>query len=270
MAKAFTPCENDTGFRKAVYGLCWFHTILIERKKFKTLGWNVSYAFNDSDYLVCEDTLANYMGRQKDGVTAEHYDKTKDVPWAAVQYLIAMANYGGRVTDDRDRRLIKVYAAEIFEADLIGIERWRPVGTDELNYQYPMDEANFKGPDPQSILVPEYFSTMIQDQMEENDMPQAYGQHTNAEITSQIMDSMELLDSILSLQPAQTSTGNEGSSDSKILNLIEELKVKVPVSIDVPALKFKFRNDDNPLNVVLMQEVQRYNALLEILKKSLV
>jgi hypothetical protein len=28
--------------------------------------------------------------------------------------LIAEANYGGRVTDDRDRRLIKVYAKEIF------------------------------------------------------------------------------------------------------------------------------------------------------------
>jgi len=34
------------------------------------------------------------------------------------------------------------------------------------------------------------------------DPPIAFGQHTNAEITSQIMDSNELLASILSLQPA--------------------------------------------------------------------
>lgn len=41
MGKNFTRCEKDMEFRKAVYGLVWFHAILIERKKFKTLGWNV-------------------------------------------------------------------------------------------------------------------------------------------------------------------------------------------------------------------------------------
>jgi len=46
----FTLCTDDRSFRKAVFGLCWFHTIMIERKKFKTLGWNVGYSFNDSDY----------------------------------------------------------------------------------------------------------------------------------------------------------------------------------------------------------------------------
>ena len=54
----FTNVEADKIFRKAVFGLCWFHTILIERKKFKSLGWNVVYSFNDSDYQVCEDLLA--------------------------------------------------------------------------------------------------------------------------------------------------------------------------------------------------------------------
>jgi len=63
MGKAFTPVDKQREFRKAVFCLTWFHTLLIERKKFKSLGWNVSYAFNDSDYQVCEDTLANYMGR---------------------------------------------------------------------------------------------------------------------------------------------------------------------------------------------------------------
>ena len=47
------------------------------------------------------------------------------MPWQAVQYLIADANYGGRVTDDLDRRLLKVYAGEIFNDSLL-IERWKP------------------------------------------------------------------------------------------------------------------------------------------------
>lgn len=46
----FTTVDQDRSFRKTVFGLAWFHTLVIERKKFKSLGWNVTYAFNDSDY----------------------------------------------------------------------------------------------------------------------------------------------------------------------------------------------------------------------------
>jgi len=55
---------------------------LIERKKFKTLGWNVGYSFNDSDYQVCEDTIAGYLGRELEGgVYADSYQKNSKVPW---------------------------------------------------------------------------------------------------------------------------------------------------------------------------------------------
>ncbi len=61
--------------------------------------------------------------------------------------MIAEANYGGRITDDRDRRLIKVFAKEIFNENLITAEKWKPPGTDDLNYGYPADEQNVKNPD---------------------------------------------------------------------------------------------------------------------------
>jgi len=37
--------------------------------------------------------------------------------------------------------------------------------------------------------------------MDPIDLPIAFGQHVNAEITSQIMDTTEVLESIISLQP---------------------------------------------------------------------
>jgi dynein heavy chain len=83
----FAHVDQDRNYRKAVFGLCWFHTILIERKKFKSLGWNVSYAFNDSDFLVCEDLLAIYMGRldPEEGkpidTGATGYDKRAPLAW---------------------------------------------------------------------------------------------------------------------------------------------------------------------------------------------
>jgi dynein heavy chain len=90
--------------------------------------------------------------------------------------------------------------------------------------------------------------------MEQNDLPAAFGQHTNAEITSQIMDTNELLYSILSLQPAVVSSEG-GNAEQKILELISQLREGIPNSIDVNVLKHKTRSDDSPLTVVLIQEV---------------
>jgi len=181
---SFQVVEQDKNFRKSVYGLCWFHAILIERKKFKTLGWNVSYDFNDSDYSVCEDLLAIYMGKLKDGKTADTFDKKAPLPWQAIQYLIAEANYGGRITDDRDRRLIKVYAKEIFCENLITAEKWKPPCTDELNYGYPADEVNIKNPNLAAVFTTQFFYEEILTKMDSIDQPAAFGQHINAEITS--------------------------------------------------------------------------------------
>jgi dynein heavy chain len=79
--KMFTQCADDRGFRKAVFGLSWFHTVLTERKKFKTLGWNVSYAFNDSDYQVCEDSIADNMGKHTDQQMPDPNFVKGKTPW---------------------------------------------------------------------------------------------------------------------------------------------------------------------------------------------
>jgi len=84
MEKEFTDVDQEQKFRKSIYGLCWYHTILIERKKFKMLGWCSMYSFNDSDYKVCEDTLANYFGRKIDDVVSDNYDAKRPIAWTAI------------------------------------------------------------------------------------------------------------------------------------------------------------------------------------------
>ena len=113
--------------------------------------------------------------------------------------MIAEANYGGRVTDQRDRDLVNVYCKDVFCDELIGIERWRPVGTGEYNFQYPFDETNIK-PDQYQFMNPDYYATQITSDMHEGiDPPLAFGQHANAEIAAQIGETTDLLESIVSL-----------------------------------------------------------------------
>jgi hypothetical protein len=41
--------------------------------------------------------------------------------WDAIKYLIAEANYGGRITDDWDRRLCNVYVSQFFCEEILTV-----------------------------------------------------------------------------------------------------------------------------------------------------
>lgn len=52
------------------------------------------------------DCLNTYL--QKACISGE------EIPWQSIRYLIGEVNYGGRVMDDWDRRLINCYLEEFF------------------------------------------------------------------------------------------------------------------------------------------------------------
>jgi len=94
----FARCSHQSTYKRLLFSLVWFHAILLERRKFKSLGFNIPYDFNESDFAICHDLIIVFLDEYPDRV-----------PFDAMKYLIAEANYGGRVTDDWDRRLVNVY-----------------------------------------------------------------------------------------------------------------------------------------------------------------
>ena len=63
-------CAKQGEFRAIVFGLCYFHACLLERKKFGVgnlpgatsgIGWNMNYPFNTGDLLCCAQTAHNYL-----------------------------------------------------------------------------------------------------------------------------------------------------------------------------------------------------------------
>lgn len=92
-------------FRELVYVLAFSHAVIQERKKFGKIGWNVTYDFNDSDFRICIRLINMYLEKA-------FVNKDDVLPWETLRYLIGEAMYGGRVTDNFDRRILNTYLHE--------------------------------------------------------------------------------------------------------------------------------------------------------------
>lgn len=92
-------------FRSLIYNLSFLHAVIQERKKFGKIGWNVTYDFNESDFKISFRLIAMYLNKA-------YQNKEEELPWETLRYLIGEAMYGGRVTDDFDRRILNTYLKE--------------------------------------------------------------------------------------------------------------------------------------------------------------
>eukprot|EP00957_Ditylum_brightwellii_P080930 6156397-Ditylum_brightwellii.AAC.1 len=240
----FAECRQTSKYKKLLFTLCWFHSVLLERRKFKSLGYNIPYEFNDSDYLICHDLIIVFLD--------ENPNKT---PFEAMRYLIGEANYGGRVTDSWDRRLLNVYMNQFFCENAISEEKFF---LSELSDYFIPPDGDLG-----------YYKEFIE-HLPHNDHPAAFGQHPNADISSQIEQTNELLETIVSLQPGAITV--DGSSPEEVVaNQIDSMIGSIPELFDISSIQQSMRARPGPeaLKTVLYQEVTRYNVLLSHIRKSL-
>ncbi|OAF69166.1 Axonemal beta dynein heavy chain 2 [Intoshia linei] len=237
----FERCQKIGTYKKLLYSLCFFHSVIIERKKFMMLGWNIPYEFNDSDFEVSENILCIYL---------EEYDSP---PWEALKFLIAGISYGGHITDEFDRRLLMTYINDMFNDEVINVPQRKL--TSLPSYYIPKDG-------PMSSYI-----DLIK-QLPAVDVPELFGQHVNAEVTSQIEETKNLFLTLLSLHPQDYSNSVE-NIEKNVLGVCNIILNQIPNNIDFDATKKIIGSDTSPLNVVLLQEIERYNCLLDLIRGNL-
>ncbi|XP_047126546.1 dynein axonemal heavy chain 6 isoform X3 [Hydra vulgaris] len=232
-------------WRKLVFGLCFFHGIIQERKKFGPLGWNIKYEFNDSDRSCSLENLSLFLSNGK-------------IPWEALTFITGQITYGGRVTDEWDQRCLTTILKRFFSPRTL-----------EKEYKYSPSGVYYA---PDYNLLQDYRSYI--ENLPLNDEPEIFGMHKNANIAFQIQETQLLIQSILEVQPRMTAGESGKTSDEIVYELSESILQKLPDKLDMEKMLKSLLTLDskgrvNSLTIVLGQEVDRFNNLLRVIKDSL-
>lgn len=260
-------------YKKLLFGLSWFHALILERRKFLSLGWNKAYDFNDSDFLYSERIIRKMVDQNLDRVGGQ------SMQWEALRFLVSDINYGGKITDPFDQKLLGKYCEEFFREELIQVKDFELTKDKSLTvYRVPSDptDDNEKprggrnAPQTRQTVaeVKAFYYDYVTEFFDSIDIPQIFGQHINAEVSSQIADTNRLIDSLLALQPKDAGKGSE-TREVILQKILDGLVPKIPQPIDYfKALERHKPIEKFPLKVVLMQEISRYNQVVRIVTET--
>lgn len=234
--------EKNYVFKWLLFSLCFFHGVVLERRKFGPLGFNIPYEFTAGDLKISISQLKMFLWEYN------------EIPFKVLTYTAGNINYGGRVTDDWDRRCLMNILADYYNPDVVN--SGYTFVNNKLYYQLSPEATYYDYLD--------YIKTFPI-----NDDPEIFGMHQNADITFAQTQTYSCLSVLLTLQPKEVG-GAAVTQEEVISTLANNILNELPNLFDIETTTQKYPvMYEESLNTVLIQESIRYNNLLTTIQQTL-
>ncbi|XP_033607300.1 dynein heavy chain 7, axonemal [Cryptotermes secundus] len=186
-------------------------------------------------------------------------DEYEGIQYEALRYLTGECNYGGRVTDEWDRRTLNTILAKFYCTDIV---------EKDVYYLSPSD-VYYVPRGKEHDLFLNYTCTLPF-----ITHPEVFGMHENADIRKDQQEAEQLFNSMLLTQDrtdALSADSFEKFSDEVVLEVSADILQKLPKNYDLDVALEKYPMLYNQsMNNVLVQEMGRFNVLLTCIRNSLI
>jgi hypothetical protein len=241
-ADEYNSMENILNEKQLTFHLAFFHAVVLERLQFGSIGWNIPYEFNQTDFDISRRHLKRFLQQAVSG---------GDVPFEAISYVIGELNYGGRVTDRWDRRLLLSLLRQFISKD---------INSPGFSFGARYIRPDFNKPLQHVVQTVSTWPIVT--------AGEDVGLAHNISIITARNEALRIFNSLIEVQPTLIAASDTVNEEQFALNLVESLIRDLPTPFNTHNDTSRFDLEDMILTV-LHHEILLYNKLLRIMSNSL-